>query len=52
MAAARQKQMVAQQQFPAELDGKTVVVLEGARFPANAAIVSAHKSKFKPAKGS
>jgi len=32
--------------FAAEVDGRTVVVLEGARFPATAAVVKTHGSMF------
>lgn len=50
MAAAKQKTLAARQQFVAEIDGKAVVVLQGARFPANAAIVKGREELFEPAK--
>jgi hypothetical protein len=47
MAAA--KTVAARSQFVAELDGKTVVVIEGARFPADAVIVKGREDLFEPA---
>jgi hypothetical protein len=41
---------VATQQFVSERDGKTVVVLEGARLPATDPVVKAHPTMFEPAK--
>ena len=43
---------VAIQQFPAERDGHTVIVLEGARFPAADPLVKQHPTMFEPVKGS
>jgi hypothetical protein len=44
--AAVKKKLAAQRQFVAELDGKTVVVLQGARFPATHAVVEQHPEHF------
>ncbi|MDQ5821084.1 MAG: hypothetical protein M3540_06570 [Actinomycetota bacterium] len=46
MAAA--KTVAARSQFVAEIDGRTVVVLEGARFPAGGAIVKGREDLFEP----
>jgi hypothetical protein len=43
------KQVVALAQFVAERDGQTVVVLEGARYPATHAIVKANPTRFAAA---
>jgi len=43
---------VAIRQFPAERDGQTVVVLEGARFRATDPIVKQHPTMFEPVKRS
>jgi hypothetical protein len=43
-------QRVAAQQFPAQRDGHTVVVLAGARLPSTDPIVKAHPSMFEPVK--
>lgn len=43
------RMLVARQQFVAELDGRTVVVLEGACFPAGHPIAKAHAGMFEPA---
>lgn len=49
MTAAKGKQQaVARQQFVGELDGKTVVVLAGARFPANHPLVKERATMFEP----
>jgi hypothetical protein len=42
---------VARQQFVAEVDGRTVVVIAGARFPASDPIVRAHKGMFDRRRG-
>lgn len=42
------KILLARASFTAEIDGRTVVVLEGARFPANAPVVKAHPGRFEP----
>jgi hypothetical protein len=46
--AVRQKTLVAQTQFVAEIDGKTVVVIEGARFRADHPVVKQRPDMFKP----
>jgi hypothetical protein len=46
--ASRAKSLVARQQVVAEVDGKTVIVLEGARFPAGDPIVQANPEQFVP----
>jgi hypothetical protein len=43
---------VAIRQSPAEQDGKTVIVLQGARFPATDPIVKQHPTMFEPVKRS
>jgi len=45
--AARAKTLVARRQVVAELDGKTVIVLEGARLPASDPVVKAHPTMFE-----
>jgi hypothetical protein len=40
------KKLVARQQFVAEIDGKTVVVLQGARFPVASEIVRRYAAFF------
>ena len=47
--AARKTTLVARAQFVAEIDGRTVVVLEGARYPADHPIVKGHPTLFEPA---
>ena len=47
MAAA--KTLVAKRQFVAEIDGRNVVVIQGAQFPAASAVVSEHPEYFEPA---
>lgn len=42
------KLVSAQQQFIADHDGKTVVVIEGARFPSTAPVVKANPTMFAP----
>jgi hypothetical protein len=42
------KKLRARQQFVAEIDGATVVVLQGARFPVPSAVVKAHRVYFDP----
>jgi hypothetical protein len=42
----RPKQLRARQQVVAEIDGKQVVVLEGARLPATDPVVRAHPGAF------
>ena len=41
------KKLAARQQFVAEIDGATVVVLQGARFPVASAIVKQHPGMFE-----
>jgi hypothetical protein len=41
---------VAVRQFPAEQDGKTVIVLAGTRFPSTHRIVKQHPTMFEPVK--
>jgi hypothetical protein len=43
-------EQVAVQQFVLERDGRTVVVLAGARFPSSSAVVKAHPTMFAPPK--
>jgi hypothetical protein len=43
------KTLTARTQFVAEIDGKTVVVLPGARFPVASAVVKDHRQYFEPA---
>jgi hypothetical protein len=43
------KTVQARQQFVAEIDGRRVVVLEGARFPATHPVAQEHKHNFDPA---
>jgi hypothetical protein len=46
--ASRIKTMVALQSFAAEINGKQVVVLAGARFQATDPVVRDHPSQFEP----
>jgi hypothetical protein len=46
--ASKGKTLVARQQVVAEVDGKTVIVLEGARLPAGDPIVLANPEQFAP----
>jgi hypothetical protein len=46
----RPKQLRARQQVVAEVDGKTVIVLEGARLPATDPVVQAHPGAFEAPK--
>jgi hypothetical protein len=41
------KTLTARQQFPAEIDGKVVIVLAGARFPIASEIVRRHPEMFE-----
>jgi hypothetical protein len=41
------KKLAARQQFVAEVDGASVVVLQGARFPVASAIVQQHPGMFE-----
>jgi hypothetical protein len=41
------KKLAARQQFVAEVDGATVVVLQGARFPVASAIVKQYPGMFE-----
>lgn len=41
--------LVARAQFVAEIDGKNVVVLPGARFPASSAVAKARPEMFEAA---
>ena len=43
------KMLVARHQFVAEIDGRTVVVLQGARFPTTDPLVKAHPEHFEKA---
>jgi hypothetical protein len=43
------KTLMARTQFVAEIDGKTVVVLPGARFPVASAVVKDHRQHFESA---
>jgi hypothetical protein len=45
MAAA--KTVIAREQFAAEIDGQTVIVLAGARFKATDPVVKANAEKFE-----
>jgi hypothetical protein len=47
MPTSRRK-LQARQQFEAEIDGATVIVLEGARFPSNDPIVKGREALFEP----
>jgi hypothetical protein len=42
------KTVVATAQFVAAVDGKTVVVIQGARFAASSDVVKAHPEHFAP----
>ena len=42
------KKLTARTQFVAVLNGATVVVLPGARFPADDPVVKAHRAYFDP----
>ena len=44
------KKLAARQQFVAEVDGSTVVVLQGARFPVASAIVKRYPEMFEEPK--
>jgi hypothetical protein len=48
--ASRQRQLVARRQVVAELDGKQVIVLEGARLPASDPVVKANPGAFEAPK--
>jgi hypothetical protein len=41
------KQVTARSTFPAEIGGRVVIVIEGARFPATHPVVKEHPEKFK-----
>jgi hypothetical protein len=41
------RKLAARQQFVAEVDGATVVVLQGARFPVASAVVKRHAEMFE-----
>ena len=45
------KKLAARQQFVAEVDGATVVVLQGARFPVASAIVKQYPEMFEEPTG-
>jgi hypothetical protein len=45
---ARAKTQLALHQFAAEVDGKQVVVLAGARFPSDDRVVREHPTLFAP----
>ncbi len=42
------KKLTARQQFVAEIDGRTVVVLAGARFPVASDVVKRYRQFFEP----
>jgi hypothetical protein len=46
--AGRAKQVVARSGFVTELDGKTVVVVNGSRFAAGDPLVKANPERFEP----
>ena len=45
------KKLAARQQFVAEIDGATVVVLQGARFPVASAIIRQYAEMFEEPTG-
>ncbi len=47
----RTTKLTARRQFVAEVDGATVVVLPGARFPADHPVIRAHRAYFDPPEG-